>query len=283
MNDRQFRFFTLSIAWAWLVIFALVPTLMVLITSFLEMNATQNITANFTLDNYAEMVDIAYLRIFLRSLLIAGSCTLLCLLVSYPFAYGISHSSQRYRPILLLLVIIPFWTSSLIRTYAIMTILKTKGIINSTLMAIGIIHEPLQLMYTNIALFIGLTYTLLPFMLLPLYANMEKMDLTLIDAARDLGASKMTVLRKILIPITMPGILAGSMMVFLPAMTLFYIPNLLGGARSMLLGNLIQQQFLSSNNWPLGATTSVLLIIFMLLLAHWYWQRNPDSDRTELL
>lgn len=283
MNDQQFRFFTLSISWTWLTVFALVPTLMVIITSFLETNTTQNITAHFTLENYAELVDVAYLKIFLRSLLIAGSCTLLCLIVSYPFAYGISHSSLRYRSILLLLVIIPFWTSSLIRTYAIMTILKTKGIINTILLSLGIIHQPLQLLYTNIALFIGLTYTLLPFMLLPLYANMEKMDLTLIDAARDLGASKLTVLRKILIPITMPGILAGSMMVFLPAMTLFYIPNLLGGAKSMLLGNLIQEQFLSANNWPLGAASSVLLIIFMLILAHWYWQRNPDSDRTELL
>lgn len=283
MNDRQFRFLTLTMAWSWLAIFALIPTVMVLITSFLETTPSQNIVFNFTLENYAELVDLAYLKIFLRSLLIAGCCTLLCLLISYPFAYGIAHARPRYRSMLLLLVIIPFWTSSLIRTYAIMTILKTKGIINSVLLSLGIIHLPLQLLYTNTALFIGLTYTLLPFMLLPLYANMEKMDLTLIDAARDLGAKRLTVLRKILIPITMPGILAGSMMVFLPAMTLFYIPNLLGGAKSMLLGNLIQEQFLSAGNWPLGAASSVLLIIFMLLLAHWYWQRSPDTDKAELL
>jgi len=283
MNDKQFRFLTLGISWAWLTIFALIPTVMMLITSFLQTTEAQNIAFKFTLSNYTELVDLAYLKIFLRSLLFAGACTFLCLLISYPFAYGISHAHPRYRPILLLLVIIPFWTSSLIRTYAIMTILKTKGIINTVLISLGIIQLPMQLLYTNIALFIGLVYTLLPFMLLPLYANMEKMDLSLIDAARDLGANRLTVLRKILIPITMPGILAGSMMVFLPAMTLFYIPNLLGGAKSMLLGNLIQQQFLSAGNWPLGAASSVLLIIFMLLLAHWYWQRSPDTDRTELL
>lgn len=283
MNDRQFRFFTLSIAWSWLAVFALTPTVMVLITSFLDVNALQSMSWQFTLENYAELVDLAYLKIFLRSLSIAGGCTFLCLLISYPFAYGIAHSHPRYRSVLLLLVIIPFWTSSLIRTYAIMTILKTKGIINTLLLSLGLLHQPLQLLYTNVALFIGLTYTLLPFMLLPLYANMEKMDLSLIDAARDLGANRLTVLRKILIPITMPGILAGSMMVFLPAMTLFYIPNLLGGAKSMLLGNLIQEQFLSAGNWPLGAASSMLLIVFMLILAQWYWQRSPDSDRVKLL
>ncbi|MDQ2994556.1 MAG: ABC transporter permease subunit [Pseudomonadota bacterium] len=283
MNDIVFRRISIAIVWFWLAIFALAPTLMVVITSILESPSSYVVSLSFTLDNYRELFDLSYAIILIRSVLIAAGCTLLCLLISYPFAYGIAQASSRYKPILLLFVIIPFWTSSLIRAYAIMTILKTHGFFNDLLLAIGIIKEPMQLLYSNTALFIGLTYTLLPFMMLPLYANMEKLDHSLIEAARDLGATKLTVLRKILIPLTMPGIATGVMMVFLPSMTLFYIPVLLGGAKSMLLGNLIQNQFLSAGDWPLGAATSMILIILMMILGKWYWAQNNETSRVEML
>lgn len=283
MNDILFRRISIFIVWAWLAIFALAPTLMVLITSLLESTSSYVVSLTFSLDNYRELFDLAYLYVFLRSILIAACCTLLCLLISYPFAYGIAQATPRFKPILLLFVIVPFWTSSLIRAYAIMTLLKTHGVFNDILLAIGIIKEPLQLLYSNTALFIGLVYTLIPFMMLPLYANMEKLDHSLIEAARDLGAGKLTVLRKILIPLTMPGIATGVMMVFLPSMTLFYLPTLLGGAKSLLLGNLIQDQFLSAGNWPLGAATSMVLIIFMMILGRWYWQQNNETNRAEML
>ncbi len=283
MNDVLFRRISITIVWVWLAVFALAHTLMVIITSLLESTSSYVVSLNLTLDNYIQLFDIAYVVIFVRSILIAAGCTLLCLLISYPFAYGIAQSSPRYKSILLLFVIIPFWTSSLIRAYAIMTLLKTHGVFNDMLLAIGIIKEPMQILYSNTALFIGLTYTLIPFMMLPLYANMEKLDHSLIEAARDLGAKRMTVLRKILIPLTMPGIATGVMMVFLPSMTLFYLPTLLGGAKSMLLGNLIQDQFLSAGNWPLGAATSMVLIGVMMVLGKWYWAQNNETNRAEML
>lgn len=283
MNDVLFRRISISIVWLWLAAFALAPTLMVIITSLLQSTASYVVSLNLTLDNYYQLFDWSYALIFFRSITIAAGCTLLCLLISYPFAYGIAQSSPRYKSILLLFVIIPFWTSSLIRAYAIMTLLKTHGIFNDILLAMGIIKEPMQILYSNPALFIGLVYTLLPFMLLPLYANMEKLDHSLIEAARDLGAKRLTVLRKILIPLTMPGIATGVMMVFLPSMTLFYLPTLLGGAKSMLLGNLIQDQFLSAGNWPLGAATSMILIVLMLILGKWYWSQNDETNRAEML
>lgn len=283
MNDVLFRRISISIVWLWLAAFALAPTLMVIITSLLQSTASYVVSLNLTLDNYYQLFDWSYALIFFRSITIAAGCTLLCLLISYPFAYGIAQSSPRYKSILLLFVIIPFWTSSLIRAYAIMTLLKTHGIFNDILLAMGIIKEPMQILYSNPALFIGLVYTLLPFMLLPLYANMEKLDHSLIEAARDLGAKRLTVLRKILIPLTMPGIATGVMMVSLPSMTLFYLPTLLGGAKSMLLGNLIQDQFLSAGNWPLGAATSMILIVLMLILGKWYWSQNDETNRAEML
>lgn len=174
---------------------------------------------------------------------------------------------------------IPFWTSSLIRTYAIMILIKAKGLLNSFLLWLGIIHHPLQLLYSTPAVIIGLIYSLLPFMILPLYSSIEKLDHSLIEAARDLGASKFRVFYKIIIPLTKPGIIGGILLVFLPAMTLFYIPDILGGAKSMLLGNLIENQFLQITNWPLGAATSTLLLVFMTLLILAFWKTIKTTDK----
>ena len=165
---------------------------------------------------------------------------------------------------------IPFWTNSLVRTYAIRTVLGTHGLLNTLLLATGVIHTPLKLLYTDTAVILGLFYLMLPFMILPLYANLEKLDYRLVEAARDLGASPLQIFRRVIVPLSLPGIFAGCIMVFVPTMGLFYVASLLGGARQLLIGNLIQQQFLNARNWPLGSATSVLLILLMAIMLAGY-------------
>lgn len=270
-QNNLFKRISVTSIWLWLGFFALVPNVLVLITSMLQQGDNELVRLQLTLINYFELFDTIYARIFLHSISLAGLCTLLCLIIGYPFAYILARTHNRYKGLLLLLVIIPFWTSSLIRSYAIVTILKAKGILNSLFLWLGIIHQPMQLLYSSSAVIIGLVYSLLPFMILPLYANIEKLDMRLVDAARDLGASKLTVFRKVILPLTMPGIIAGIMLVFLPAMSMFYIPDLLGGAKTLLVGNLIENQFLAARNWPMGSTVSIILTILMgfMLLAYW--------------
>lgn len=281
-TSRRFQYFSIGLIWIWLAIFACIPTLLVLATSLLSNRVDTNfIQLHLTLLNYINLFDTVYLKIFLHSFYLCGLVTFLCLLVGYPFAYILARIEEKYRALLLLLVIIPFWTSSLIRTYAIVILLKAKGIFNTVLISLGIIHQPLQLLYTNTAVLIGLIYTLLPFMILPLYANIEKLDTELLDAARDLGASRIRMFFKIILPLTWPGILAGCMLVFLPAMSMFYIPDLLGGAKSLLVGNLIEDQFLAAHNWPSGAAVSILLTILMGLLLGVYWYTASDDTKKE--
>jgi spermidine/putrescine transport system permease protein len=283
MKRNPFKYLSLTAVWLWLGLFALIPTLLVVITSFLSHDESQLFRLPFTLSNYTELFNIAYATILLKSLYLAGATVLLCLFIGYPFAYVIARTKSPYKSLLLMLVIIPFWTSSLIRTYAIMAILKVKGLLNSVLLMLGIIHHPLQLLYSNVALFIGLIYNLLPFMILPLYVNIEKLDENLLEAARDLGASWLRIFLRVVLPLTLSGILAGSLLVFLPAMTLFYIPDLLGGAKSLLLGNLIENKFLLIVNWPLGSAMSVMLTILMALMLLLYWRFSRKEDRKEQL
>ncbi len=285
MKTKNSYFKTISLASIvlWMGIFAILPIALTFITSILTQD--QNTIVKFvpTIKSYADLLNHAYITIFLQSLYLATSCTLLCLIIGYPFAFIISRSKSKYRSLLLLLVIIPFWTSSLIRTYAIMAILKTKGILNSILLALGFIDQPLQILYSQTAVLIGCVYDLLPFMILPLYTSIEKLNQEYLEAAKDLGASWFTTFIKIIIPLTMPGIIAGCVLVFLPAMTMFYIPVLLGGAKNILLGNLIEYQFLSANNWPLGTAISVVITILMIGFIAVYWHNSKTSDREDLL
>jgi spermidine/putrescine transport system permease protein len=282
-KHNNFKTFSLSLVWIWLTLFALLPTLLVLVASFLHKDNMTLVRLPFTLQNYTHLFNTAYVHIFLKSFELAGLSTFFCLLIAYPFAYGIAQVKKQYRSMLLLLVIIPFWTSSLIRTYAILAILKSKGLLNQLLLFLGIIHQPLQLLYSDTAVFIGLVYDLLPFMILPLYTNIEKLDHTLIDAARDLGANRLTIFFRVILPLTKAGIIAGIMLVFLPAMTLFFIPVMLGGAKSLLLGNLIQNQFLTLNDWPMGAATSVCLLLIVAIFIVVYWKNSKNQNRQELL
>ncbi|OGT44197.1 MAG: spermidine/putrescine ABC transporter permease [Gammaproteobacteria bacterium RIFCSPHIGHO2_12_FULL_37_34] len=279
-SDDGFKYFSLSLIWFWFFLFALLPFSLIVIASFMGHSENHLLEPSFTLINYQQLNHPIYIRIFEKSFLIAGLSTLLCLLLGYPFAYCIARIQSRWKNLLILLVIIPFWTSSLIRSYALIAIIKAKGILNSFLLTLGIIHQPLSILFTNDAVIIGLVYNLLPFMILPIITNVERLDDRLIDAAHDLGANKLTTFRKIILPLTLPGIIAGSIMVFLPAMTLFYISDILGGAKSMLLGNLIQNQFLIAQNWPLGSAASIVLtLILATLILIYVWSTRGNKKR----
>ncbi len=282
-DESTFKQFSLSVIWVWLLIFALVPFGLVTMASFMSHSDNRLIELPFTLANYLQLSNSIYLKIFKESFYIAGICTLICLMLGYPFAYAIARMQNRFKGLFILFIIIPFWTSSLIRSYSMITILKPKGIINSALMWLGIIDKPLQMLFTDTAVMIGLVYNLLPFMVLPLLTNIERLDNRLIDAARDLGANRITTFRKIILPLTLPGILSGCILVFLPAMTLFYIPDLLGGSKSILLGNLIQNQFLIAQNWPLGSAISIIFTLLLAILLLIYWRSTRGSESRNLL
>lgn len=282
-NSSSFKTFSQVIIWCWLFLFAILPFCLIVAASFMGHSEEHLVQFPPTLENYRQLNNTIYIHIFAKSFLIAGFATFICLLLGYPFAYIVARMHNRFKSLLILFVIIPFWTSSLIRSYALIAMLKAKGILNSFLLALGVIQHPLPILYTNTAVMIGLVYNLLPFMILPIITNVERLDNRLVDAAHDLGANHFTTFRKVIIPLTMPGIIAGSILVFLPAMTIFYVSDILGGAKSILLGNLIQNQFLIAQNWPLGSAVSILLtaILATLILIH-VWGARGSKKRAWL-
>lgn len=267
-----FNIVTVAVIALWLVLFAFIPNIMVFAVSFMTRSEQSFVEAIFTASNYTAFFNSMYFSIFVDSFKMATLTTSICLVVGYPFAYILARSKSKYKTILALFVIIPYWTSALIRTYAIKVILTTNGLINMFLMKIGIIDAPLNMLYTQGAVILGLVYTLLPFMILPLYATIDKFDVRYVEASHDLGAGKIQTFIHIIIPLTTPGIIAGCLLVFLPSLGLFYIPDILGGAKNLLIGNLIRDQFLNSRNWPLGSAASVLLTVTMaLMMLAYYW------------
>lgn len=281
-KDNIFKFSAIGIVAGWLFLFALLPLLGIIVFSFLQHDANHFYIWQFTWQNYQQLLSLPYLKIFWHSIKLAFSVTLVCLILGYPFAYCLTKLTPKYKSLMALLVVIPFWTSSLLRSFAIITLIQANGIINTILLNLHIIHQPLQLMYTNLAVLIGLVYNLLPFVILPLFANMEKLDLRLLEAARDLGANQLTVFMRVLLPLTRSGIFSAVLLTFLPAMTLFYIPDLLGGAKSLLLGNVIQMTFLSARNWPMGAALGISLTLIMSLLLIYYLRSTPKQQREAL-
>lgn len=256
----------------WLVLFVLIPNLMIIGTSFLTRDEANLIEMTFTLDNYARLLDPLYVKVLLHSFYMAIVATLICLVVGYPFAYIVAKMPHKWRPIMLFLVIVPFWTNSLIRTYGLKVVLGTQGVLNKALLSIGLIDTPIRIMFTETAVMIGLVYILLPFMILPLYSAIEKLDNTYIEAAKDLGANKFQTLTKVILPLTMPGIIGGCLLVLLPALGMFYISDLLGGAKNLLIGNVIKSQVLNARDWPFGAATSIALTIAMAIMLYAYYR-----------
>lgn len=260
--------FSIYFIYTWLVVFGLVPIGLIFVVSCLTDNTLHLASLPFTIENYTSLMSPLFLKVFWRSTLMASSATCLCLLLAYPLSYILVKS--KHQTFWLILIIIPFWTSSLIRIYSLIAMLKIHGIFNTILLKLHIIHEPISFLYSNAAVMFGLVYNLLPFMVLPIFSNMERFDFCLIEASQDLGASRLVTFFRVFLPNTLSGIIAGSLMVFLPSMTLFYISNILGGARSVLLGNLIQNQFLVTENWPQGAATSMILTLILAAVLCFY-------------
>ncbi len=250
---------------AWLLLFVVAPTLLLVVISFCERDFIGRVVYNFTWANYLRAFDPVYARILLRSVGYAALTTAVCLLAGYPLAYFIARTGPRTRQSLLVLVMIPFWTSFLIRTYAWITILAHDGLLNGLLVSARVIAEPVDLLYTPGAVVLGLIHNYLPFAVLPIYASVEKLDRSLVEAAYDLGAGPWRAFRDVTLPLTMPGIAGGAMLVFVPAVAMFAIVTLMGGGSTELIGNTIQKQFTSGKNQPFGAALGTLLLLVFLI------------------
>lgn len=258
----------------WSALFIAVPLILVLVFSFTVENGDKLI---FSLENYKRLINPIYLKVFLRSIVLAGSSTIICLLVGYPVAYIISKAHISKRNTLILLFILPMWMNFLLRTYAWVAILGKNGILNSFLGLFGI--EPVTLLYTNFAILLGMVYNFLPFMVLPIYTSLSKMDNDLINAARDLGANSFQVFTKVIFPLSVPGVISGITMVFMPAVTTFAISRLLGGGKFMLLGDLIEQQFTVVGDWNFGSAISIFMMIVILISMAVMSRFEDDSDK----
>ena len=264
---------------AWLVLFAVLPLGILAVYSVCQRDEIGRVVFSFSLDSYARVLEPGYLRILGRSLGYAALTTALCLVLGYPAAFYIARRGARLRQRLLVLVMIPFWTSFLIRTYAWIQILKGHGLLNAVLESARLVSTPVEWLYTPTAVVIGLVYSFLPFMMLPIYASAEKLDRDLLDAARDLGAGPLRVFSRVAIPLTRPGIAAGIVLVFVPAIGMFAVTDLLGGAQVPLIGNVIQNQFLQARNWPFGAALGVVFTV-LFALSYALLQRSPRWERS---
>jgi spermidine/putrescine transport system permease protein len=256
---------TLAPLLAWLVLFVIVPTVMLVVLSFGTQSGLGRIEFTFTLDNYARAFQWTWLKVLGTSVWYAFLTTIICMILGYPAAYCIGRAPERLRVVLITLVMIPFWTSFLIRTYAWITILSKEGLVNAFLVSANIIPEPVTLLYTPFAAVLGLVYNYLPFMILPIYTSVERLDNALIDAAHDLGAGPVRAFSQVIIPLTRPGIVAGALLVFVPSIAMFAITNLMGGGSEPTIGEVIYKQFTAGRNWPFGAALGTLLLIIFLV------------------
>ncbi len=247
---------------AWTLLFVGVTIGYIIVLSFLKRDPNgYGVLPEFTLENYAKLLDANYVKVFFNTLKLGVETTVLCILLGYPFGYAMGRASEKLRTILMLLVIVPFWTNALIRIYGWRILLAGNGPINAFLMSVGIIEKPLKMLNTHGAVVLGMVYALLPFMILPVYTSVEKMDWSLTEAGRDLGASAYSVFRTITLPLTAPGLLTGSVLVFVPSLALFFMSDLMGGPSDILIGNLVHDQLLKSRDWPFAAALSVVLLV----------------------
>ena len=269
--------FTLPVA-IYAFILILLPLVYILFLSFCKSDSYGGILYQFSLSNYISIFDITYMKILLKSSLIALVTTIICIIISYPFALVLREKSERTKNLVTKLVMIPFLTNSLIRTYGWIVLLRKNGVINNSLMNLGIIDEPLSLMYNNLGIIIGMVYTLLPFMILPVCSAVFKLDNNLIEAGRDLGAKPLQIFKNIILPQTLSGVYSGSLMVFIPAIGYFFIADILGGGKVMIIGNLIKNQFLTARNWPFGSAISIFLIVVTFLLVWIYKKVGGKMD-----
>ncbi len=269
----------------WLVAFVVIPTGILLVYSFCQRDELGQIVYDFSWENYRRIfIDsdtgkfgTTYLTVFIRSIVYAGLTTIICLVVGYPVAWFIGRAPESRRNLLLMLVMIPFWTSFLVRTYAWITILSTNGLLNGMLEYTKLISEPFEMLYTPGAVVLGLVYSYLPFLILPVYGSVEKLDNSLVEAAFDLGAGPVRTFQKIIVPLTYPGIVAGILLVFIPAIGMFAITQLMGGGIKPTIGEVIQNQFLQARDWPFGAALGMTIVV-LFAVTFWFTSRRPQVE-----
>lgn len=261
-----------------MVLLIAVPLIYVAVMSFCSIDEFYNVTFKFTLQNYVRLANADYMKIYAQSIAIALITTIICILVGYPFSYIIARTKSRKKKILYMLVIIPFWTNSLIRIYGWRNFLGSSGLLNGLLMKIGLVSQPVDFLYKQGTTILGMVYCLIPFMILPLYTAIEKLDDSLLEASSDLGARPVSTFFEVILPLTSSGIFSGSLMVFIPCLGYFFVSDILGGGNSDVIGNLIERQFQSGNNWPLGAALSIILIVVTLILVKIYQKLGGDME-----
>ncbi|MDR2426741.1 MAG: ABC transporter permease [Endomicrobium sp.] len=263
---------------AWLILLIAIPLIYIFIISFCGVNESHRIVFNFTFKNYAKLFNPDILGVYYNSFIIAAFTTVICILTAYPFAMIMSKTTPFRKTLMMTALLLPFWTNSLIRLYGWRTLLGKNGYINKFLLYAGIIDEPLEVMFTQSAVVLGMVYTLLPFMVLPILTVIDKVDKNLIEASKDLGAGIVQTFRYVLLPLTAPGIFAGSIMVFIPSLGYFFVADLMGGGNNQIIGNLISRQFKSAYNWPFGAALSIMLIAVTLILVKIYTKSGGKID-----
>lgn len=260
----------------WMILFVAIPFIYIFAISFMNKGTYGGVVFGFTLENIKQVFNPLYLKIFGESIIVSGVTTILCILIGYPFTYFVAQKIPIKKTVFMAMVVVPFLVSSLIRLFSLINLLRKDGIINSFLLKLGLINEPLQLVYNTTGVMIGLVYMLLPFMILPLYSSIEKLDKSLLEACSDLGAKPVATFFRVTLPLTMPGIFAGTILVFIPALGLFFVTDLLGGSKIQFVGNVIRNQFITARNWPLGGALSILLILITLILV-WLYQKSGGS------
>ncbi len=265
--------FLIAPANLYLFIFMILPLLLVIGLSFLSRGEYGQVVFKLNLTNYTRLFEPLYGKILVYSLIVGFMTTAFCIAIGYPLAYYIARAPARQRSLLLFLILLPFWTNFIIRIYAWKMILASGGFLDTALQAIHLTHGPLGLLYTPTAVMIGMVYEFLPFMVLPLYTSLEKIENSLLEAAADLGAPPWKAFLRVTLPLSVPGMIAGTILTFIPAMGMFVVPDILGGARTILIGNVIQNQFLTARDWPFGAAASMILMILTMVFTIYYTRK----------
>ena len=272
-QNNRILAFLLSPTLLWLALFFVAPLLVVLVVSFSKRSLLGVVAYDFNLDNYRRVFsDVIYLRILWRSTWLALVTTGLCLLVGYPFAFLIARQTPARQRLLIFLVMVPFWTNFLVRTYALIFVVRDTGFINNILLGLNIIDQPLKIMFTQGGVLLGMLYGYLPFAVLPLYASIEQLDFNYVQAAQDLGANSLKVFWRIVLPLTMPGVVAASIITFIPTLGAYVTPDLMGGGNTFLVGNLLQQQFMTVRDWPFGSALGFILMLMVLASTLFYFR-----------
>ncbi len=272
-NQAAQGFFMASPANLYLVILVVIPLLLVAALSFLSRGAYGGVEYIFNITNYTRLFDPLYGKVMIFSLGVGLGTTVICILVGYPLAYFIARAPARQRSLLLFLILLPFWTNFVIRIYAWMNILRSNGLLDALLIKLHIIDGPLGILYSPTAVMIGMVYEFLPFMVLPLYTSLEKIENSLLEAAADLGAPPWKAFLRVTFPLSVPGMIAGTILTFIPAMGMFVVPDILGGAKTVLIGNVIRNQFLTARDWPFGAAASMILMLMTMVLTLYYTRK----------